>query len=233
MQVTSDLIEWAGNTKGFVMAKKSIGDRIAEVRRRKGWSQSQLSEKCGWGSGQSRVSNYEQNRSTPSLEDIGKLARVLGVNSAFLAFGDISERDPGYEDGSIPTFGDDDIYTIPPLPGSATYGNLKLEKSLLDKVGIKNDAGRWFILRDNSMEPVIPTESAVAVDTQDRSIISGMRYAVLHGGILTVRMVYQLPKGAFRLKSYNREEWPDEIVDAADADDLEIIGRVAWYCVMA
>jgi len=215
------------------MAKKSVGERIAEVRRRKGWSQSQLSEKCGWGSGQSRVSNYEQGRSTPSLEDFGKLARVLGVNSAFLAFGDISERDPGYYDNSIPAFADDEIYPVPPLSGSGTEGHLKLDSAFLERIGIKNDAGRWFVLRDNSMEPVIPTGSAVLVDTQDRAVISGKRYAVLHGGVLTVRMVYQLPKGAFRLKVYNSEEWTDEVLDDKGAEDLEIIGRVAWYSVTA
>jgi len=210
------------------MSRKTIGQRIAEARKAKGWSQTHLSMKCGWGENQSRVSNYEQGRSNPSVEDVAKMAQALGTNSAYLAFGDISERMPEL---SPSIAGTDSVVHIQPVEISGSSDPLLLDRKLFPQTAAVEQSARWFDLHDNAMDPVIPLGSTVVIDTASTQLMSGRRYGISHGGILSVRSVYQLPKGAIRLRAKNTEDWPDEIVQDIELDSLHILGQVIWYSV--
>jgi transcriptional regulator with XRE-family HTH domain len=54
-------------------------------------TQGDLAVQCGWVEdpveGQSRISNYERNERQPTLGDIIKIAEILKVDAAQLAFG--------------------------------------------------------------------------------------------------------------------------------------------------
>ena len=65
----------------------SIGERIKLARSLKGYSQAELSERCGW-EHQSRISSYERDKREPDKEDVETLAAVLGVRAPWLFFGD-------------------------------------------------------------------------------------------------------------------------------------------------
>ena len=57
---------------------KTLGSRIAHFRKQKGLSQRKLATACGWPS-QSRVGNYERGSREPSLDDLDRMANVLGL----------------------------------------------------------------------------------------------------------------------------------------------------------
>ncbi|WP_342030355.1 S24 family peptidase [Pseudomonas sp. CFBP 13719] len=58
--------------------------------------------------------------------------------------------------------------------------------------------------------------------------------ALKHVGELRVKMLYRLPGGGIRMRSYNREEHPDDEYSAQDMVDCEIhvLGRVFWPSVL-
>lgn len=55
-----------------------FGEWLKENRQLSGWSQIELSEQTFGKISQPAISQYEQNRSTPSIADIDHLARALG-----------------------------------------------------------------------------------------------------------------------------------------------------------
>jgi len=65
----------------------TLGERMVHYRKRKGWNQSELAERCGY-EYQSRISMYERDEREPMLEEIERIAGALGVRPGELAFGD-------------------------------------------------------------------------------------------------------------------------------------------------
>jgi phage repressor protein C with HTH and peptisase S24 domain len=57
-------------------------------------------------------------------------------------------------------------------------------------------------------------------------------YAVDHDGMLRVKMLYRLPGGGVRIKSYNNDEFPDEFIQPEKMQDINIIGWVFWWSVL-
>lgn len=61
-----------------------FGEWLKENRRLSGWSQVELSEKTFGEISQPAISQYEQNRSVPSISDIDHLARAFGHTLAMV-----------------------------------------------------------------------------------------------------------------------------------------------------
>ncbi|MFT6550510.1 MAG: SOS-response transcriptional repressor LexA [Zhongshania marina] len=80
----------------------TIGKRIQQARKLKGWSQAELAEKCEW-EHQSRISSYERDKREPEADDIKMLARVLGRSAAWLFTGEESnvESAPQQAEGRL------------------------------------------------------------------------------------------------------------------------------------
>jgi len=62
-----------------------LGDRLARLRRAKGWSQSELAAQAGTKG--SQISKFERGRYQPRLETLSKLAEALGTTTDFLLTG--------------------------------------------------------------------------------------------------------------------------------------------------
>lgn len=56
-----------------------MGDRLARIRRDRGFSQADLAEKLGVT--QANVSDYERGRYVPNADTIVQLAQILGVSA--------------------------------------------------------------------------------------------------------------------------------------------------------
>lgn len=56
-----------------------IGSHIQKARKAKKLTQAELSDACGWGYQQGRISHYETNTRQPDLDDLETLAKVLDV----------------------------------------------------------------------------------------------------------------------------------------------------------
>lgn len=71
----------------------TIAERLKSARLDAGLTQDELGEKLNWGAGQRRSSHYERGRSVPSFTEVVKIANLLNVTPAWLAFGDQSGND--------------------------------------------------------------------------------------------------------------------------------------------
>ena len=107
---------------------------------------------------------------------------------------------------------------------------LRFGKYSLKKEGVQAEHAVAVTVRGNSMEPVLPDGATVAVNTIDKTITDGKTYAINHAGQLRVKLLYRLPGGGLRIRSYNRDEHPDEEYTPAQVQEQEIsvIGRVFW-----
>lgn len=111
---------------------------------------------------------------------------------------------------------------------------LRFSKSTLRRVGANSDGSGvlCFPATGDSMEPIIPDGTTVAVDTNNKKVIDGKLYAISQDGggsspLKRIKQLYRKPGGKLVIHSFNRED--DE---EADETDVEIIGRVFWYSVL-
>lgn len=107
---------------------------------------------------------------------------------------------------------------------------LRFGKYSLRNQGIDPASARCVSIVGNSMEPVLRNNSTVGIDLGNTKIIDGDMYAVNHGGQLRVKQLYRLPGGGLRLRSFNRDEHPDEeyTFDQVQSNEIVILGRVFW-----
>ncbi len=105
-----------------------------------------------------------------------------------------------------------------------TTFKLRFAKSTLRKLSVNASDAACVTVAGNSMEPALNNGATVGIDTSKKNIVDGKMYAVDHGGMLRVKMLYRLP-GGVKLRSFNMEEHPDEVVAFSE---IRIIGRVFW-----
>ena len=111
---------------------------------------------------------------------------------------------------------------------------LRFGKITLRRQGVQPSDAVCVTVSGNSMEPVLPGGSTVGVDQGSVNIIDGKMYAINHDGQLRVKTLYRLPGGGIRMRSFNRDEHPDEEYSAQDMIDKEIVilGKVFWSSVL-
>ncbi|EKS1202955.1 helix-turn-helix domain-containing protein [Enterobacter bugandensis] len=105
---------------------------------------------------------------------------------------------------------------------------LRFAKSTLRKLNIQFTNAVCVEVIGNSMEPVLPNGSTVGVDTGCKEVKDGKMYAIDYGDLLRVKLLYAMPGGMIRIRSYNSEEHPEEI---RPSSDIRVIGRVFWSSV--
>lgn len=110
---------------------------------------------------------------------------------------------------------------------------LRFSKATLRRVGANSDGSGvlCFPATGDSMEPVIPDGTTVAVDTNNKRIVDGKLYAIAQPGggedkLKRIKQLYRNPGGMLTIRSFNRED------ETASEADVEIIGRVFWYSVL-
>ncbi|MNP32413.1 HTH-type transcriptional regulator PrtR [compost metagenome] len=111
---------------------------------------------------------------------------------------------------------------------------LRFGKMTLRRQNVQANEAVCVTVNGNSMEPVLPHGSTVGVDQGCTAITDGKMYALNHGGQLRVKTLYRLPGGGIRMRSYNRDEHPDEEYSATELlkNEIIVIGKVFWYSVL-
>lgn len=204
------------------------------------------------------VSNWETESKSggmPSGKHLIKLAEALRVNPKWLLgqdddLTDAAKSQKSYSLGSFDVWDtqtpvDADEVEIPfykEVELSAGNGSivqrescgfkLRFAKSTLRRYNIQPDMAACVVVSGNSMEPVLPDQATVGIDTANSKIKDGDMYAIDHGGMLRVKVLYRLPGGGIRLRSFNRDEYPDEDYQSDQASDVKVLGRVFWYSVL-
>lgn len=110
---------------------------------------------------------------------------------------------------------------------------LRFSKATLRRVGANSDGSGvlCFPATGDSMEPVIPDGTTVAVDTNNKRIVDGKLYAIAQPGagedkLKRIKQLYRNPGGKLTIRSFNRED------EEANESEVEVIGRVFWYSVL-
>jgi len=110
---------------------------------------------------------------------------------------------------------------------------LRFGKRTLSRKNIDPMAAGCVPVTGNSMEPVLPDGSTVGVDTAATAVQDGKMYAIDHDGQLRVKLLYRIPGGGLRLRSYNDAEHPDERYEREYVENhIRVIGKVFWYSVL-
>lgn len=109
---------------------------------------------------------------------------------------------------------------------------LRISKRILSDCKVNSGSAACIKVRGNSMEPALPDGSVIGIDTSNRIIVDGKIYAIAQGDMLRVKLLYRSPNGGIRLRSYNKEEHPDEHYSSEELSNILIIGKVFWSSVV-
>lgn len=193
----------------------------------------------------------------PRGKRLDDIASALSTSVAFLVTGELlarTDRAPSNAsligpidawDDNTP-LDDDEVYVpfLKEVELSAGSGRTVVEQSHKQKLrfgkltlrrqGVQPDDAVCVTVCGNSMEPVLPDKSTVGVDQGCTSVVDGKMYALDHDGQLRVKMLYRLPGGGIRMRSYNRDEHPDEEYTAQQMAEQNIVikGKVFWSSVL-
>ncbi|MBC2655531.1 helix-turn-helix transcriptional regulator [Pseudomonas sp. MSSRFD41] len=227
----------------------TIGKRIAQKRELAGLNQSELARRLGL-TPQS-VQKWEAEESTPRGRRLEEIALALSTTTAYLVAGvdglppprsNMEMLEPvSVWDDDTPLEGDE-VYVpfLKEVELSAGNGRTSIQESSNRKLrfgrislrnkGVDPGSARCVTVVGNSMEPILRNGSTVAVDTSNTRIVDGDMYAIDHAGQLRIKQLYRLPGAGLRIRSFNRDEHPDEEYTEAQVRDHEItiLGRVFW-----
>ncbi|MGC6342523.1 S24 family peptidase [Bisgaard Taxon 45] len=111
------------------------------------------------------------------------------------------------------------------------YNNFKLRfsKATLRKQGVQYDNAVCITADGDSMEPVIPDGATVGIDRGNTTIKDGKIYAINHGGLLRIKILHKMPNEQVRIRSYNPDSAPEEVVDLSE---ITILGKIFWWSVL-
>lgn len=233
---------------------KTLADRLSYAMHEAGMSQGQLAKAANMAQPTIWRITSGNARGTTRIFD---LAKALGVRPEWLADGNGPMFDASHKKtkGEVLTYSkiktwdrdtplDDDEVEVPFLKdiefacgngriGDEDYNGYKLRfsKATLRRIGASTDGHGilCFPARGNSMEPVIPDGTTVAINTEDKKIVDGKIYAISEDGWKRIKMLYRTGPGTVSIRSYNHDEHPPE---DKPLDKIEILGRVFWYSVL-
>ena len=225
----------------------SIGARIRQSRERAGMTQLELAKSLKVTN--VTVSNWESDTHNLRAGNAVKLANTLGVSVNYLMYG--TKPKPEIEiDSALEDWDDDtplapDEVEIPFFKENElaaglgelaavehTARKLRFSRRTLKAYGVSPETAVAATVVGNSMEPNIADGASIGIDTGNTVIQNGKIYAFRHGEMLRITILYRTPHGGLRISSYNKEEYPDEIVTADELPNIHIIGRIFWYSVM-
>lgn len=176
----------------------------------------QISEKYGYSLDWLLNGNGEPKGNIPRLA-------AVGDESASSQWGNQSAASGTVE---VPFYGDIEA-AISEQEDIKHLSTIRFSKATLLRVGA-NAGGTGvvcFPANGSSMEPLIPDGTTVAIDRFNTRIIDGDIYAINIDGLKWIRQLYRRPGNKIAIRSFNREEYSDEVLsDPA----VQVLGRMFW-----
>ncbi|MET3817297.1 helix-turn-helix transcriptional regulator [Pantoea sp. UYEF8] len=227
--------------------KTNLAERLKKARTARGLSQKSLGEAVGVSQAAIQKIESGKARETTKLID---LAIALKVNPGWLSTGDgesgIAEPS-NIRESSLKAMvwedmnKDENEFVELPLLNvslSAGDGSCELEESsnfglvfpryYLKKIGVPEKAAKLVRVSGQSMEPTLHDGDVVGVNMQDNTIRDGKTYAICQSDLLRVKTLIATPSSVI-IRSINREEYPDEVMDRDDFHkNVRVIGKVFW-----
>lgn len=237
---------------------ETMASRIRQRRKELKLTQDKVADHCGIN--RVSVSNWEtigKNGTSPKGANLIALAELLRVTPEWILTGEssaavseVADNQATYNIGKFDLWDSktplsDDEVELPfykEVELSAGTGSvvqrqtsgfkLRFAKSTLRRYNIQPDMAACVTVSGNSMEPVLPDQATVGIDTANTKIKDGDMYAIDHDGMLRVKVLYRQPGGGMRIRSFNRDDYPDEDLTADQANKVSVLGRVFWYSVL-
>lgn len=222
---------------------KTLAERLKIAREKAGLSQAELGEAIGLS--QQSVAKIE-NGDTQQPRKIKEIAKALGVSQTWLQLG-------VEENGSLSDFVVEELEettidpgvfaSIPVLDIELSAGNgceaevvesvletYPLRRADLRKAGVAANNARIVKIWGNSLLPVLNNGDHVAIDvSQSKPVRDGNLYALRDGVLLRVKVLINQPDGGILMRSFNKDEYPDEILTFDERRArIHVIGRVFW-----
>lgn len=192
------------------------------------------------------VSQWLSDSSDPTGANLLKLAKVLGVHPDWLLTGEGPETNAieskliAVEWESINQ--DEDAFVTVPLidvelsAGSGSVAIVEVEqyelpfrRYTLNKQGVSPSHAKVARVIGNSMSPLLNDGDAVGIDTSKIKIIDGDTYAIRDGDLLRVKILIERPDGGLLIRSFNRDDYPDEVLTKEMRQErVTVLGRVWW-----
>jgi len=112
---------------------------------------------------------------------------------------------------------------------------LRFYKKDLRNNNVQFSNAKCVTVSGNSMVPVLRDGATVGINVGKnslRDVVDGEMYAINHNGQLRVKQLYRIPTG-IRLRSFNRDEHPDEDYTFQDMQEQQILilGHVFWWAM--
>lgn len=204
---------------------REVGARLAAERKRLGFNQEQLAERCGV-SKTSQV-NYETGKRSPDIPYL-TAAMQLGIDVMYVIGGAKQNESSDQTYLSVP------LLNVRASAGGGAINHteayseeqgLAFQKSWLDKRRLNHQSLRVIEVTGSSMEPVLTDGDRVLIDLSDTRPRSGYVYVLRQCDELLIKYCQLLPGGVIRVSSANPQfATYDVLLD--EAPDVEIVGRV-------
>jgi len=115
-----------------------------------------------------------------------------------------------------------------PFPFSE-YSGPTMEINLEDLKGSLVDASQAdliaFVVKGDSMDPVLPEGSKVIVNVNDHKVIDGKVYVLDQSDWKRIRTLYRSGPAELTMKTFNAASYPEEKIPM---NDLTILGRIIF-----
>ncbi|WP_417623069.1 XRE family transcriptional regulator [Parasphingorhabdus sp.] len=226
-----------------------INERIKLLRKSAKLSQEKVAELCGVT--RVTITHYESGKNSPSGKNLLNLAKALNTTPAYIINGisevkssEVSEVGCLEQwDGSTPLHDDEvEVPFFKEVELAAGSGSLvtkenstfklRFSRTTLRRYNVDPSAAACVTVSGDSMSPILPDKSTVGINTASKTIKDGFMYALDHDGFLRIKVVHRLPGGGLRLRSFNRDDFPDEDYNQEEAKKIKVLGSVFWYSVL-
>lgn len=230
----------------FSVLNMNISERIKQRMQALGMKRAaELVKATGVSKGS--VSQWLSDSSAPTGPNLLKLAKVLGVHPDWLLTGEGPEPN-GVESKLTPVeweSTDQDVAEFTKVPVidihlSAGNGfepalveeeiyNLPFRRYTLNKKGVSPSNAKVVRVVGSSMSPVLCDNDVVGIDISKTKVVDGDTYAIRDGDLLRVKILIERPDGGLLIRSFNRDDYPDEILTKEQRQErVTILGRVWW-----
>lgn len=233
------------NAEMFSVLNMNISERIKQRMQALGMKRAaELVKATGVSKG--TVSQWLSDSSDPTGPNLLKLAKVLSVHPDWLLTGEGPEPNAiesklvavEWESSSQDK---DEFITVPLIDVELSAGNgapaiveveqyeLPFRRYTLNKQGVSPNCAKVARVTGSSMSPLLNDGDVVGIDTSKIKVVDGDTYAIRDGDLLRVKILINRPDGGIVIRSYNREDYPDETLTREERQDrVTVLGRVWW-----
>ncbi|WP_170941723.1 LexA family transcriptional regulator [Cellvibrio mixtus] len=106
--------------------------------------------------------------------------------------------------------------------------HLAFKQDWINQMGLSKKDLALIEVQGDSMEPAIMHNDLILIDLRESKLSANGVYAIQHMGNLFVKRIQIRMDGSVVIKSDNPNYEP-EILQPAEAENLTVVGRVAWF----